>query len=360
VVYFHLYTSHNILKIKQANQNMPTLSALAFDKANLLLCEGYFSDFIDKNTKVSIDNILDDSLKDALPDVEGNKKRFLHYTDFSVLYNAHRKVPFLSAYNINGADKSNQAARPEFRRDPRIRKEIQLNKDFYNLRKDITEFEIGHMASNNEMGRGANGKLKAYQTFHFTNSAPQAEVLNTGLWKGLETYIIDEASTVKGNKKICVFTGPVLNNKDPQYVRDTNFRIPLLFFKVIVFLTPKGLFSTAFVISHEKKMIEDKMFAIKPRVRGIRPAPGITFFNDYPYKEVFQINIPLLENLTGLNFSWKGVNKVIVPEQKRLIEKIKGIKNAKDAKEEMKGRRTRSIAPRNIIPEPGKLNIVLP
>lgn len=340
---------------------MPTLSALAFEKTNLLLCEGYFADFIDNKTKVSIDNILDKSLKDELPDVEGNKKGFLHYTDFSVLYHADRRVPFLAAYNINGADKANQASRPTFRPDPRIPKEIQLGKEFYNLRTDITEFEIGHMASNNEMGRGANGKLKAYQTFHFTNSAPQAELLNTGLWKGLESYIIKETATVKDNKKICVFTGPVLNKRDPQYIKDLNFRIPLLFFKVIVFLSPKGLYSTAFIISHEKKMLEDKMFLVRPRRRGIKPsAEAITYFNDYPYKEVFQVNIPLLENLTGLDFSWKGVNKVVVPEQKRLIEKIKGIKNAKEAKDEIKGPRTRSIALRSMMLQPGKLNIVLP
>jgi len=315
---------------------MPTKKELAFDEKYLITCTGYAPDFIDGKIKISLDSILNDDQKRSLATVKGNSKGLLNYCDLTILYNAKRKVPFFAAYNIDGAAGIKRAARPAFQTDPRIEAKFQLDDGFYDLRKDITEFEIGHMASNNEMGRGKNGIVKAYQTFHFTNSVPQAEKLNTGLWKGLESYIIKEAATVKNNKRICVFTGPILTSEDPGYRLSPSFKIPLLFFKVIVFQSVKGFYSTAFMMSHEKKMIEDNMFVKPPPVRRVRGlAPEVGYFIDFKYKKVFQVNITFLEQYSGLKFQWKGVKPVIVPEEKRLLEKIKSIKDAADAKKHL-------------------------
>lgn len=309
---------------------MPTLSQLAFDMENLLKCKGYDPKFISKQKNISASKPLSKALKDLLPEVEGNDDGILNYTGLSVLYNTKRKVPFYAAYNIDGSNKKNKTTRPAFRPDPRIKEKLQLGFPFYDLDKTRTEFEIGHMASNNEMGRGKDGQLKAYQTFHFTNSVPQAEKLNSGIWQGLEGYITKEIETLATNKRICVFTGPLLKNNDPKYVLDESFRIPLLFFKVIVFPTSKGIYSTAFMMSHEKKMIEDEMFASGPQ------ALGAGAFNDFPYRKVFQVNIPFLEKETGLKFSWPGVKKLVVPNVKNQVKKIKNIRDAADAKRAIK------------------------
>jgi DNA/RNA endonuclease G (NUC1) len=312
---------------------MPTDRARAFSKEFLLTCTGYDPLFLDQSTAVSLDQVLPASKRGDLPEVENNDDGVLHYTGMSVLYNAKRKAPFVAAYNINGKDKANAAPRPDFVKDPRIDPDVQLGDDFYDLRKDITEFEIGHMASNAEMGRGPDGVIRACQTFHFTNSVPQAERLNTGLWRTLESYIIREAATVQNNKHITVFTGPVLTVKDPGYKMLPSFKIPLLFYKVILFAANGKIFSTAFMMSHEKKLIEDGMFAQAPPVKRMRGAEQeVGFFTDFPYRKVFQVNIPFLEKHTGLRFSWTGVTPITVPEQKKLIELITGIGNTEEAK----------------------------
>lgn len=347
---------------------MPTLKELAFTKENLLKCTGYSANFIDKKKEISLDKILSPAARKLLPKVEGNKTGVLNYCDFSVLYNSKRKVPFLVAYNIDGNDKADQAPRPLFQSDPRIIKEIQLDKTFYSLTKDKIEFEIGHMASNNEMGRGINGKVKAYQTFHFVNSAPQALRLNTGMWRGLESYIIKEAGTVKTNKRINVFTGPLLLDTDPAYLKKPSFKMPLLFFKVIVFMNSGKLYSTAFVISHEKKLIEDNVIKAPSKKTITRGISEQMNFTDYPFKKVFQVNIPFLEKNTGLNFSWPGVKSIVVPEEKKLIEKIKSIGNAQEAKEAIKKRgltfkpvtTTADVSATELKSQNYLLNIVLP
>src|SRR6478752_540063 len=108
-----------------------------------------------------------------------------YLSNWSVLYHSTRRVPFVSAYNIDGNKKKEGIKRAnKFRADPRIDPSIQLSqKGFYDLITGKTEFEIGHMAANNEMAWGTNAQAQAYQTFHFPNSVPQAENLNTGIWK---------------------------------------------------------------------------------------------------------------------------------------------------------------------------------
>ncbi len=344
---------------------MDSLLKKAFAKETLVASKGYLPKFIDSAVNIDIDRVLPKRYKDLLPDVEGNKKRTLHYTDLSVLYNSERRVPFVSAYNIDGAIKTKGIKRAgSFKKDPRIAPEIQLGEPFYDLRKgNETEFEIGHMAANNEMAWGADAQLKAYQTFHFPNSVPQAENLNTGIWKTLESYIIDEAGTVKDNKKICVFTGPLLAASDPGYIEEPGFKIPLLFYKVIVFKTAKGLYSTGFLMSHEEKMKELNMFA--PGLifeKTLVPGKEETNFDDFKYKKVFQVNMNYLEEQTGLSFSWPGVKKVKVPNVKNQIEKIRKIKGAEDAAKAIGSLEFESLRV-NLQPQQQinyKLNIILP
>jgi endonuclease G len=306
----------------------------AFSKEALLACTGYDAGFISNKADISVDGILTTGQKKLLPAVEGNGNGFLHYDNLTVLYNATRRVPFVSAYNIDGSSKKTVKRAPKFKSDPRIDAGVQLSeKGFFDLWKDpnFTEFEIGHMAANNEMAWGDNAQLQSFQTFHFPNSAPQAENLNTGIWKSLESYMIKEAASDTNNKHICMFTGPVLRDDDPLYVKDKTFRIPLLFFKVVVFMTDKGVFSTAFLMSHEERLREHKMFITKSAGQGI--AEETTFFDDFPYKLVFQVDVDLLEDLTALSFKWNGVSRIKVPQQKNQVVRIRKIKDSTDAKD---------------------------
>ncbi|MER3497855.1 MAG: hypothetical protein C4308_04085 [Chitinophagaceae bacterium] len=155
----------------------------------------------------------------------------------------------------------------EFNPDPRVKENFQLNNSFYDLEKGFTEFEIGHMASNDEMSWGETEdttQLSAYESFHFPNSVPQAERLNSVLWRSLEQYIIKEGGSAV-NKRISVFTGPVLNKKEPVYKNDKTFQVPLLFWKVIVFQWKDQIWSTGFIMSHEKRLRDDLKILIYPK-----------------------------------------------------------------------------------------------
>lgn len=297
-----------------------------FALATLKACKGYQPKFVDGKTNVDLD-VLNDAQKKLLPVVNGNNDNLLNYTNLSVWYNKKRKVPFVSAYNVDGGLKKDISRNGiNFHTDDRISKNYQLHVDkFYAEVTNITEFEIGHMASHNEMAWGDTlySKVRSYQTFHYTNSVPQVEKLNSGLWSKLESYVIKE-SKESGSQKINVFTGPMLKDSDPVYLFDKNFQVPLFFFKIVVFLWEGKLYSTGYVMSQYKRALELGLIPAKTKPVLERkelievPEP----FSDYNHKDVFQVNIELIENYTGLNFEWDKVTRIEVPNGEYKLEEI--------------------------------------
>lgn len=294
-----------------------------FDVNVLKQCKGYDALFIDGTTNISIDSILNQHHKSMLPEVDGSDKSLLNYSMLSIWYNKERKVPFVAAYNIDKSDKEIRITRKQFKRDPRIDAAFQLGNAFFDLVKGgkQTEFEIGHMASHQEMSWGVNGKIQSNQTFHFTNSVPQVEKLNSGLWSKLESYIIDEVPEAD-NKRIAVFTGPMLRDNDPEYLFDKTFRIPLFFYKVVLFSHKGKLYATAFVMSQLKRITELKLIEpfvfTEAKAFQLQPSP----FSDYKHREIFQVNIDLIEDYTGLNFKWENTNRIKIAGGSHKLKKI--------------------------------------
>lgn len=283
---------------------------------------GYIDTFIDGKTNVSINSILTEHQKELLPLVDGNKSGLLKYTMLSIWYNTARKVPFVAAYNIDGTLEKKKIPRKTFRPDPRFKFSEQLNESFYDLITDFTEFEIGHMASHNEMSWGVNGTTQAHQTFYFSNSVPQVEKLNSGLWSKLESYVIAETDDTENNR-IAVFTGPMLKNTDPYYVKDATFQVPLFFYKIVVFSFEGKLYSTAFVMSQLKRaqelqLIPDTLENFDKGLFEKTPTP----FSDYRHREVFQVNIDLIEHYCDMQFKWTNVKRIKIPNDQQKLKKI--------------------------------------
>jgi DNA/RNA endonuclease G (NUC1) len=304
-------------------------------KETLLKCKGYDSKFIDGKTNIDYFKTLSKEQKDLLPIVEGVKNGALNYTNLTVCYNKERKGAFFSVYNIDG-DKNKLGNRPTFRRDPRIADEIQIDEEsFYALGKERV-FEVGHLCANNEMCWGTNARTQTLQSFFYTNSIPQTERLNVGLWRSLETYVINQTKSSSKINKISVFTGPIFKSTDPVLEDFNNYKLPVLFFKVIVFEYKTKLYATAFIISHKKRITDLNVKVMKALAgREIEVMP----FEDFEYKKVFQVGIDLLIKETGINFKWKNVIPVEVPENKNQIKKILEIDSADDAKAAIKNLR---------------------
>ncbi len=178
----------------------------------------------------------------------------LKYQHFSIIMNKKRRMPFLTAVNIDG----NQLRRvprggDKWNTDPRIDRQHQFGNELYSN----NELDRGHMVRRLDPVWGPAAAVANEDTFHYTNACPQHEDLNQKTWNDLEDYILDNAGA--HDLKVSVFTGPVLRPDDKPY---RGARIPGEFWKVAVVVDSQTqkLSATAYLLS-QADMISNLEFA---------------------------------------------------------------------------------------------------
>lgn len=250
--------------------------------------DGYNANFLGKAHEVALPGLgtLDKDAAEAT-EADGAKTRVLNYRHFSLQFSKSRKVPIFTAVNIDG-EQSRRVKRgdDQWCQDLRLPKEMQLGEKDYGRRV----IDRGHMVRREDpVWGGADEALEAnFDTFHYTNAAPQHADLNqrANSWQGLENFILENSRT-KG-LKVSVFTGPVLRKDDPS---DPDYPglgpIPREFWKIVVAIDAETdkLYATGFVLS-QGKMIADFTEAI--------------VFGDW---NSYQVPISMIAKATGLNLA---------------------------------------------------------
>lgn len=199
----------------------------------------------------------------------------LDYEHFSVVMSASRRMAMFVGVNIDGkaAVKINRET-DKWSLDGRIPAEAQLGEELYLGNR----LDRGHLVRREDPNWGATAETANDDTFHFTNCAPQMDVVNQRTWLGLETYILKNARVWQ--ERCSVFTGPVFGKSDLKY---RGALIPKAFWKVIAFLSDDGRPSaTAYLVEQDKEL------------RELEAAYGA-------YK-TYQRSIRFIETLTGLRF----------------------------------------------------------
>jgi len=235
--------------------------------------EGYDPDFIE-GWPIALPKAVGVKAVDMLP-LRGTQDVELKYMHFSVIMSKSRKLPMLTATNVNGGESKKLGRYDKWYLDGRIEAHQQWGNELYlNNRLDR-----GHMVRREDPVWGADAATANSDTFHYTNCCPQMDVFNQQTWLGLENYILQNARVNK--LSISVFTGPFFGHNDMTY---NGARIPNGYWKVVAFLKEDGTPSaTAYKISQEKELTE------------LEFAYG-------PYR-TFQISIREVVDNTGIDFS---------------------------------------------------------
>ncbi len=250
--------------------------AIAIDYSNR---KGYDPKFLGPTKSVPMPKLSSILQRDAarLTNATGANAIELKYTHFSVIQNRQRKMPFLTAVNIDGRKLRRIPRGDKWIKDSRIDLKAQFGDELY----ANNDLDRGHMVRRLDpvWGTNAEASLANDDTFHFTNSCPQHKNLNQKAWADLEDYILDNADA--RDLKVTVFTGPVFRADDKPY---RTARIPREFWKVAALVDDQTgeLSATAYLLS-QAGMIEDLEFA----------------FGAF---RTFQISIAEVERLTDLDF----------------------------------------------------------
>jgi endonuclease G len=227
----------------EALEGNPVSSPTKFDGR-----EGYNPDFLE-GWKIDLPKAIGTKQKDMLK-LRGIDDVELKYMHFSIIMSKSRRLPMLTATNINGAESKKIGRADKWYLDGRIDENQQFGNELYlNNRLDR-----GHMVRREDPIWGDDAETANLDTFHYTNSCPQMDVFNQQTWLGLENYILQNARTF--NMSVSVFTGPFFGHNDMLY-KETGARIPNSYWKIVAFISESGTPSaTAYKISQEKELSE--------------------------------------------------------------------------------------------------------
>ena len=181
---------------------------------------------------------LGEDLPTPLPDPRAGET-WLHYTHFSVLLDTDRRLPTLTVCDIDAASWINikRAKEDIWSIDPRVGVDEQPDRTFYQkpdpkFDAKRNHFAFGHMVRRMDPNWGdqAAAEEAELDTLHMTNTAPQAERLNTGIWNDLEDVVLNEIKQASA-LRVVVLTGPLFSDSDPL-LHDA-IPIPRQFWKLV-------------------------------------------------------------------------------------------------------------------------------
>jgi endonuclease G len=262
--------------------------------------EGYDPDFLGVALPMPS---LSDEVRQQSARIKGSNQTQLDYWHFSVELHATRRMPIVTAVNIDGPtwkqiNRTTRVVTDPFESsetwyiDPRIEADEQSQQSDYDLISEI--FDRGHMVRREDPQWGDSSRaLEAMDdTFHFTNACPQNWRFNerAAFWQGIENYVLNGMRNAP--EKVTVFTGPIFLANDPRF---GEFKVPLNFWKVICRITPDDeLRSTGFIASQHSVINDPREEALGTREWDIGA--------DEPVAQ-FQASIGEIEQRTSLTFA---------------------------------------------------------
>ena len=266
---------------------------------------GYRSDFIDPERLVPLPD-FSPSLQRALVPMIDTEQVEIPYQNFSLFQHHTRRLAVLTAANIDGGsfwEITRQEVRHGTRsdkwyKDRRLPRTAQWGNQLYSAPR--SDFDKGHLTKREDVQWGpdhATGLSGGRSTFFYTNAAPQHRDLNRRIWAKLEDYLLHDEAVARG-ERIYLFTGPVLADNDPEFVtpiRGERMQLPTMFWKVIYYQKEDGeLHRVAFLLGQAHLWRRDEI-ALFPR--GAEP------FADFEAASTYQVEVPTVEQLTGLTFA---------------------------------------------------------
>jgi endonuclease G len=250
---------------------------------------GYKEAFLGRRHPVRLPKLLGSLEDDAARLIGDGSNVVLEYTHYSAIQSMSRRMPILTAVNIDGAKSQrldrkdrdfDSRARPEsvaileaaadkWFFDPRIDEAAQLTPPIY----DETDFAFGHVTRREDpvWGELRTARMANDDTFYMTNCATQHQRFNSGIWLALENAMLDAAR--HRGVKISVFSGPVLLADDPEVL---GVQVPTAFWKVVAWVEDGALHARGYLQS-QRSLVDDilrlerRRFEALPELARVEP-----------------------------------------------------------------------------------------
>lgn len=263
---------------KTTGENVPDTENPLSDR------KGYNPDFIKAGKfKITLNGLLKNRKNVLAPLIKPEKgnKNYLHYHHFSVAIHKERRMPLLTAVNIDGnLLKDLGRDSDKWSLDPRLSEIYQVPMRVYKN----NDLDLGHLVRRLDPVWGELAEAANFDTFHLTVCAPQHKDLNRKTWLHLEDYILKNTNIE--NIRVSVFTGTVFSDNDIPY---DGVLLPLQFWKIAAVIKKDGVPSVSGYLLSQKKEVSD--------MAGDRGMISDAGFGAY---STFQVPLSKIEALTGI------------------------------------------------------------
>jgi endonuclease G len=275
--------------------------------------KGYDESFLGKNWNVPLPQVTGPAKDSLLQLKDGSTVR--NYTHFSIAMHKDRKMAMFTAHNVDGKSINYEVKRVDWELDPVVGESNQWGNELYGN----NDLDKGHLVRRRDVIWGPDKEArKANQdTFYYTNASPQHKNLNQKIWLNLENWLLQKAD--ENEKKLAVFTGPVLRDDDKEY---RGAKIPADFWKIIVLERESDhqMAAAAFMMS-QKDMISHL---------GHSKSNGRELYKNMEIEAVdtsmvapYQVPIQTIEDMTGLKFgSLKEVDAYALYEEQKKLDTL--------------------------------------
>lgn len=262
-------------------------------------CQGYVPDFLGTSIKLPQPKKSIEKQIARLKD----KSIELKYFRYSVIFSAFRKMPLISAINVEGdasKRKDNSKRKDDWLRDSRIDIECQLTDKFYSK----SGFDRGHMGRFEDANWDTTEEKalrNGIYTCFYTNACPQVPGINRegeNLWGKLEKAILEKGVKKQTGKqgRMSVFNGPIFD-EEMDRVR-LGVTVPMQFYKIVLWLNDADkLRATGFKLSQETLVTDDQF-----NEAVMLGEEAIDIDKLVAYKE-YRCSIKKLGSLTKIDFS---------------------------------------------------------
>ena len=158
-----------------------------------------------------------------------------------MVLNRRRRLAELTAVNIDGGSLADIERGDDWHLDDRVPAAEQTGPDVY----AGNDLDRGHLVRRRDPVWGPDAAEANADTFSYTNAAPQVGEFNQSksLWLGLEDYVL--ANAAASERRLSVFTAPVLASTDTAY---RGVLIPRMFFKIAAWRAGDALACTGYLL----------------------------------------------------------------------------------------------------------------
>ncbi len=189
----------------------------------------------------------------------------ISYTQFTLSYNEEHEQAEWVAYELTRDEVAMKQDRCNcFKTDRNLTTKSASKSDY-----SSTGFDLGHLApaADNNMSKKANK-----ESFKMSNISPQLPSFNRGIWKKLEEWTRQQATS---DSVVYVVTGPVFVNNLGS-IGKNNVTIPGYFYKILLKHEDSKTLTIAFLIPQIGSIAEIQDYIVP--VNTIETITGIDFF----------------------------------------------------------------------------------